>query len=393
MHRRFRPGWAAAVALALAAASAPAQDDDLAKALAVLKGVTKEGANNDAAAPAWKTVVDAGVPAFFPALAAVDDANPAAANWLRTAAEAITEKEHKAGRAILSPQLEAFLVNTKNAPSARRFVYEQLVAQDPAAPRRVLPKLLDDPQPDLRRDAVAHGMTLARSGGDELQTAAYRKLFAAARDKDQVEDLAKKLDSLKTPVSVGEHFAFLTHYRVVGPFHSEKGKALALSYPPESAPDPKAEYAGKNDAKVKWAPLAVADKYGQVDLNDKVGRLKNACAYALAVVHAEKETPAEVRLGSPNAVQIFLNGKKLFEREEYHHGDAMDYHTGKGVLKAGENVVVVKVCQNNQSDSWAQRWQFQARVCDATGGPLPGLAQVVDGRRVPLGRTEPEGKK
>ncbi len=88
MHRRFRPGWAAAVALAVcAAASAPAQDDEVVKALATLKGVTKEGATNDAAGPAWKAVVDAG--AFFPALAAVDDANPTAANWLRTAAEAV----------------------------------------------------------------------------------------------------------------------------------------------------------------------------------------------------------------------------------------------------------------------------------------------------------------
>ena len=37
MHRRFRPGWAAVVALALCAASAPAQPDDLAKALAAIE--------------------------------------------------------------------------------------------------------------------------------------------------------------------------------------------------------------------------------------------------------------------------------------------------------------------------------------------------------------------
>jgi len=38
---------------------------------------------------------------------------------------------------------------------------------------------------------------------------------------------------------------------------------------------------------------------------------------------------------------------------------------------------LIKVCQNNQTDSWAQTWSFQARVCDATGGALPGLTQVV----------------
>ncbi len=376
--------------LALAAA-APAQDGDSAKAIAVLKGVTKEGANNSAAGPAWKAVVDAGSPAFFPTLTAVDDANPTTANWLRSTAGAIAENEKKARRSFPGVVLEGFVLDPRaTAPSARRLAYEVLVAQDPGTPARLLPKLLNDPQPDLRREAIADQLAKVKTGAPGAAT--LNELFAFTREKEQAEAVAKELEIVGKKASVTQHFAFLTHARVVGPFLSEKGKALTLSYPPETNPAA-AEFDGK-DGKVKWAPQATADKYGQFDLNDKVGRLKNACAYALAVVHAKKEMPAEVRVGSPNAVQIFLNGKKVFEREEYHHGDAMDYHVGKGVLKAGENTVVVKVCQNNQTDSWAQRWQFQARVCDATGGPLAGLTQVVDGRKLPLGAiTQPEGKK
>lgn len=389
MPRRLRPGWAAAVALALLAASAPAQPDDLAKALATLKGVTKEGAANDAAGPAWKVVVDAGAPAFFPALAAIDDANPTAANWLRTAAAAVAEKEKKAGKALDQAALYAFVLDTTKAPTARRLAYEVLVAQDASAPARVLPRLLNDAHPDFRREAIAHGLTRLK-GFDQALT--LDKLFDYTRDKDQAEEIAKELAKAGKAVSVTEHFAFLTHYRVVGPFFSEKGKALTLTYPPETAPTA-AEYDGK-DGKVKWVPQATTDKYGKIDFNDTVGRLKNACVYARATVHTVGTTPAEIRVGSPNAVAIYLNGAKLFGREEYHHGDQMDYHVGKGVLKTGENTVVVKVCQNNQTDSWAQRWQFQARVCDATGGPIPGLTQVVDGRRLPLGAiTQPEGKK
>jgi hypothetical protein len=391
MHRRFRPGWAVAVALAVFAAAAPAQDGDVAKAVAALKGVTREGATNDAAGPAWKTVVDAGPTAFAPVILAVDDANPTAANWLLSAARAIAENDKKAGRKTHNLVYERMLVNRGLAPSVRRLAYELLADQDAAAAARMLSGLLDDPQPDLRREAVADQLKKLQAGGPALVP--LEKLFAYAREKDQAEEIAKELEKAGKAVSVTEHFAFLTHFRVVGPFHSEQGKALALSYPPETNPDPAAEYPGKDDAKVKWAPLATAHKYGVLDLNEKVGRLKNACVYALAVVHAEKERPAEVRVGSPNAVAIFLNGKKLFGREEYHHGDQLDYHTGRGLLKAGENAVVVKVCQNNQTDSWAQRWQFQARVCDATGGPIPGLTQVVNGARVPLGRTQPEGKK
>lgn len=386
MSRRFRPAWVAV--LALAAASAPAQPDDVAKAIATLKGVTKEGAANDAAGPAWKTVVDAGAPAFFPALTAIDDANPTAANWLRTAAGAVVEKEKKARKRIDEAALEAFVLDTKHAPSARRLAYEVLVAQDRTA-ARLLPKLLDDPHPDLRREAIADGLTRLTGMGQALT---LDKLFDYTRDKDQAEEIAKELAKAGKTVNVTEHFAFLTHFRVVGPFLSEKGKALTLRYPPETRYD-EAEFDGK-DGKVKWQPQSTADKYGKLDLNETVGRLKNACVYARATVHADKATPAEIRVGSPNAVAIFLNGKQLFGREEYHHGDLMDYHVGKGELKAGDNTVVVKVCQNNQTDSWAQRWQFQARVCDSTGGPIAGLTQVVDGKKLPLGAiTQPEGKK
>ena len=36
-------------------------------------------------------------------------------------------------------------------------------------------------------------------------------------------------------------------------------------------------------------------------------------------------------------------------------------------LKPGRNAILFKICQNEQTDSWAQRYQFQIRVCDTTG--------------------------
>ena len=46
--------------------------------------------------------------------------------------------------------------------------------------------------------------------------------------------------------------------------------------------------------------------------------------------------------------KIFLNGKELFGRDEYHHGAPFDAHIGKGTLKKGENVIVLKVCQTTR---------------------------------------------
>jgi hypothetical protein len=39
-------------------------------------------------------------------------------------------------------------------------------------------------------------------------------------------------------------------------------------------------------------------------------------------------------------------------------------------LKPGENVLLLKVCQNEQDQDWAQRYQFQLRVCDSTGSAV-----------------------
>jgi hypothetical protein len=57
----------------------------------------------------------------------------------------------------------------------------------------------------------------------------------------------------------------------------------------------------------------------------------------------------------------------VFAREEYHRGMNLDQYRMRGKLKAGKNVILIKICQNEQTEDWAQRWQFQFRVVDATG--------------------------
>ena len=59
--------------------------------------------------------------------------------------------------------------------------------------------------------------------------------------------------------------------------------------------------------------------------------------------------------------------------EVYHAGMSIDQYIGRAQLKTGENSIVLKVCQNEQTESWAQRWQFQLRVSDETGKAI--LAQ------------------
>jgi hypothetical protein len=392
--------WFAVVGAALLASPSFAADDEVTKAISTINTVGKEGKGNPDAGPAWKALVGKGLPALFPTLEAIDDANARAANWLLLASAAIADTEKTAGRKLPADKLEAFATNAKYAPSARRFAYELLVAQDPAAKARLLPGFLNDRSAELRRDAIANELEIVERLARPTIKADLEKLFAASRDQDQVELLAKKLKANGGKPDITEHFGFVTHLSLVGPFDAPESKGFTTAYEPDAAKDAAGNYKGKGDAQVKWAAFNTSDKHGTFDLNKLVGKHKNAVAYALAVVVAEKDMPCEVRVTSPTSVKIFLNQKELFGRDEYHHGDTFDAHTGRGSLKKGENVIVLKVCQNDQQESWAQAWQFQLRVCDETGGALP-LQQkaVIDGQTklVKLGYnpnpTEPKEEK
>src|SRR5262249_40929654 len=146
---------------------------------------------------------------------------------------------------------------------------------------------------------------------------------------------------------------------------------------------------GKNHIPLRWSAHLATDPYGLVDLNKVIGKHMGVVAYAYAVVESPRLQPVQVRAGSNNAVKIFLNGKEIFFREEYHHGVQMDQHVGLGTLKAGQNDILIKVCQNEQTEDWAQNWSFQLRICDALGGAVP-MTVVTDEF---TGRTRQSGER
>jgi hypothetical protein len=83
----------------------------------------------------------------------------------------------------------------------------------------------------------------------------------------------------------------------------------------------------------------------------------------------------------------------VYAREEYHSGRKVDQHVVAVTLKKGPNELLLKVCQNDRTQSWMKPWEFAARVCDATGGAIP-LKQLVnkDGKQtaVELGALAPK---
>jgi hypothetical protein len=377
--RRFWPGrpalcLALTLVLAAPAPAAPA-GAELATLLARLKGVGREGAGNVEAARAWKALVARGPGALTAILAAMDDDDLTSANWLRPAVNAVAEQALRAGKPLPRAELEKFVGDTKHAGSARRLAYELLVQLDPTTPDRLLPKMLHDNSPELRRDAVARALDGAKKLLDKEDrkgaTEAYRKALAAACDKDQVDDAAKQLDKLGVKVDLAKHFGVVSRWHLVAPFDHSGGVGFARAYAPEQGVDLAAAYKGKGGAGARWSEHATTDPYGVVDLNKALGKHKGAVAYAFAVVDSPKAREVQVRAGSPNGIKLFLNGKEVFAREEYHHGMSLDQYTARGTLKAGRNELLVKVCQNEQSEDWAQTWAFQVRLCDRVGAAVP----------------------
>jgi len=393
---------AVVLGLGLAVAAIPARaDEEIERALAAIRSVTREGQGNESAGPAWKTLVSKGSAALLPTLAAMSDDNPTVANWLRTAVQSIAAAERDAGRKLPAGELEAFAKDTKFAGVARRLAYELLVSQDPGAAARLLPGFLNDKNPDLRRDAIAYELDVLEKAARPSLKADLERLFAASRDRDQVELLARKLTENGGTANVSEHFGFVTFVSLVGPFDGPDRSRFETRYPPETALDTSGTFVGKDGARLRWRAVSTTDRMGNFDLNKLLGPYKDAVAYALSVIVADEETPCEVRVSSATSVKIFLNQKELFGRDEYHHGVTFDGNVGRGTLKKGENVVVLKVCQNNQREEWAQRWQFQMRLCDATGAALPvrqkvllaGRPQLVKLGYIPEPAPNPQEKK
>lgn len=356
-------------AILLCAALLAGPDPDLERRLAAIRAVGKEGEGHEEAAAAWKAVVTRGPEALLPVLAAFDGADPRAANWLRAAVDAIASKH-----AIDPKGLEAFVLDAKRDGQARRLAYEWLAKLDPAAPDRLLPGMLDDPGRELRRDAVARALKDADKRLKEDKAAgidALRRIFKSARDRDQVDALAKQLKGLGMEVDLKAHYGLIDRWVLVASFDNTGMKGYEVAYEPEKGVDLKAAYAGKGEKPARLVDFTTSDPLGKVDLNAALGKEMGAVAYAWAVVESPAEGAVELRVATNNAVKVFLNGELVFFRNEYHHGMKMDQYPAKVRLRKGRNEVLLKVCQNEQKEDWAQGWSFQSRLCDALGGAVP----------------------
>lgn len=347
--------------------------DEVADSVKLLQSIEPGGKGTASARKAVESLAASGD--LMAVLKGFKGSSPLSVNWLRNAFEEIVEANKKAAKPLPVEELKGFIADRSESPIARRLAYETLRAADATIEDQLIPDMLLDPSPEFRRDAVARLIQEASAAEAAAATPIYRKALSGAVHEDQVKQIAEALRKNGETVNIQKHFGFLPQWMVIGPFDNKEEKGFAVAYTPETTAaegnplDPAAEFDGQL-GKVKWQSVVTEDDYGVLDIAKQIQNYKGSLMYASTTWKSDREQNVEIRLGTPNAWKLWVNGKLVFEREEYHRSSAMDQYKVPVLLKAGDNVVLIKVCQNEQTQDWAQKYQFQLRVCDSTGSAV-----------------------
>ncbi len=357
--------------LCLVGTTSPAGEPaDLESTLDEILAIEREGTHGKAAADAARELA-LRPPKAIPAIVAVfPEANPLAANLLRSSVETIADRAVNAGIPLPNDELTAFAADVDHDPRARRLAYELVLRSDPSIAKRLIPQMLTDPGSEFRRDAVAYWIAEAErlnaAGESDAAEAAYRKALSGVIYDDQFRTIAQALETFGETVNPQRHFGFITKWQMIGPFDNRGMKGFETSYPPETEVDYEATYTGKL-GEVAWEPVATDDPFGQLDLRDHLDNEKGTVMYLADEFSSREQRSVEIRLGTANAWKLWVNGEFLFGREEYHRGAEMDQYRVPATLKAGDNTILLKILQNEQTEDWAASFAFRLRVCDATG--------------------------
>ncbi len=345
---------------------------ELAALFKTIKKVDHQGKGHQQAREAIQQLQQRDTTALLPILFALDDANPLASNWLRNAFETIAARALKQNQPLPEQDLLEFLRKTSHRPASRRMVFEWLQRIGSSQTEEMIDMFINDPSDELRRVTVGRYINqaekIAKQHPDDKKSRCdfYKRALLGATDDDQVRKIVKGLKECGVKIDLQYHYGFLNTWYLIGPFNNKQGVGFATVYPPEKEIRLSATYEGQL-GEVSWKKYQTDNPYGILDIANQVAPHKGAVEYAYTEFFSEKKQPVEFRLATPNAWKLWVNGELLFEREEYHRGTTFDQYRVAGQFNKGKNKILLKICQNEQTQDWAQKWQFQFRVCNPFG--------------------------
>ena len=340
--------------------------ENLSQAIEAVNSVDVNGHGHAEAVAAMK-VLNQAEPSDIPELLeAMDNLNKVSINWLRGAIQSALGKDGN----LPTDQVKAYFDDSSHSDLGRLLAFE-LMTKDNDSAAEIIPELADDPSLPLRRMAIAHFIDQAKEtkGAESIGQLGFA--LDKARDLDQVQTIVAMLAKRGVSIDTQKQVGFVNSWHIVGPFDNTDEKGFDVAYGPEKNPgeiDLEATYSdSKSGDELKWEKTSSVERTAEVDLNELLGNEKFATAYAYSTFNSDKEQEVEIRIGCINANKVWVNGELIISNEIYHVGMQPDQFVGKAKLSEGENHILFKVSQNDQKQPWAQRWQFQLRICDALG--------------------------
>ena len=336
-----------------------AQAENSLESIQLLQSLSSGDESTLAAMKAIQQLSKANDVTLMQSLAAMKGATPIGRNWILGLANSLYRKTGKSQ----TSELTKFLSDPNQDGEARYIVFQWLTANNDARRKELLSNMNQDSSAELRYLAIDEAMK------SKLETKQLLPLLEAARHPSQVVSIIEKLKELGEIIDQSKQFGFLPKWRLIGPFDNIGTVNFDKVFPVENDGVQgvfKAEYEGKTGT-VKWKEETSTAADGMVDLAKIYSNEKGCIIYAVTEFESEKEQNAEVRLGCINGNKIWVNGKLVMSNEVYHTGSQIDQYVEPIRLKAGKNQILLKLCQNEQKDSWAQVFQFQLRICDSTG--------------------------
>jgi hypothetical protein len=346
---------------------------DFQDAIRVIRSVGPSGRGASEAALAWRKLVEADADDVTQILAGMDGANSLARNWLCSALDNVVAHAKSTPGSVPSGKLDEFVRDRRHDPQARRLAYELLCQIDSTTPDRLLPVMTDDPDRELRHEAIERvfrqAETPASPTNKEQLLMLYRKAFAAAREKDQIDRAARKLRGLGEKIDVPTHLGLIVDWQLIGPFPNPDKKGIDTAYPPEQKIDLSQSYNGK-ESKVHWSGYVSNDEYGIVNLNKGIGEHPEAIAYATTEFSSSTAQEVEIRVGCYTPFKLWVNGELVLVRGDAYTGMSLDHYIARAHFKAGKNVLLLKIAKDLPVPGAGSLWQFQMRVCDSTGAAV-----------------------
>ncbi|HET9953092.1 MAG TPA: tetratricopeptide repeat protein, partial [Polyangiaceae bacterium] len=175
-----------------------------------------------------------------------------------------------------------------------------------------------------------------------------------------------------------EQLGYVSRFLVIGPFDNEGKGGLTQNQGPElEFAQPlltSKAYTGK-ERPVRWRAVPDAFPYAFVDLGALLRPETKVCGLLATFVSSTTTSKAPRKIsawfGSGGAYRVFWNGVEVYTEESYSRHD-FDRAAVPLTLESGPNLLVVKVCGDEQAPT------FSLRLAEPDGSPAQGLSNSND---------------